>query len=165
MEFERAGRPPHHFLTKYMHRCSELLECHPQRHYHTIAKLSIHKTIEAQTHTFHLYKCSNPHNPNLKTSKLYYHKTTHLHIHMCAQLQILKRFGIFTFSGYEIVGELYPSHVTIGSLAKLADFHQCIETHGRVSCALRLNRYKKGLFKFAILRYGRWACTLYSCHV
>jgi hypothetical protein len=86
---------------------------------------------------------------------------------MCAQLQILKRFGIFTFSSYKIVGELYPSHVTIGvhTLANLADFHQCIETHGRVSCELRLNRYKIGLFKFTILRYGRWACAHYSCHV
>ena len=167
MEFERAGRPPHHFLTKYMHRCSELLECHPQIHYHTIAKLSIHKIIEAQTHTFHLYKYSNTQNLNLKTSEFYYHNTTHLYIHMCAQLQILKRFGIFTFSGYEIVGELHPSHVTIGVriLANLADFHQCTETHGRVSCGLRLNKYKMGLFKYPIPRYWRWACTHYLCHV
>ena len=92
----------------------------------------------------HLCICTNVQihtQPILKTSKLDYYKTMRLHIHMCAQLRVLKIFGILTFLGYEFVGQLYPSRVTIGihTLATSAHFHQCIQTPLGVSCGLGFN--------------------------
>lgn len=76
----------------------------------------------------HLRICTNVQihtTPSSELSKLYHYKTTHVHIHMCAQLQVLKRFGICTFLGYKFVGELHPSCVAIDvhTLATLAYFH------------------------------------------
>lgn len=136
LEFEHVGRLSHHF--------SHNTWIGARNHQNVAHKYTTHNCrtkYQGQRNTFtHLYKCSNSHNPILGTSKLYHYKTTHVHIHMCAQLQILKRFGICTFLGYKFVGESHPSCVAIDvhTLATSAYFHQCSKTLSRVTCRLEL---------------------------
>ena len=73
-----------------------------------------------------MFRSTQPYPHNFKIIPL---QTTCLHIHMCAQLQILKRFGMLTFLGYEIVGELHPSYATVGvhTFVTSADFHHALK--------------------------------------
>ena len=92
MEFEHVGRLPYHFLASQMHRCSELLECHPQIHNHAIAKLSIHGTTQNRTSTFvQMFKPTQPHLHNFKIMPLQNYTSTHPHV--CTTTNIEERWN------------------------------------------------------------------------